>query len=102
MRGLSAVHDVVVSSATDTDAIAGTSAAVSQHRALHVAVTHDHAVITERAREVGLKIGWTLPVGASPGLQSAVSRTRSLVRASLFSRCRVMIPSGAPAAETAK
>jgi hypothetical protein len=82
-RGLSAVHDVVVSSATGTDAIAETSAAVSQHRALHVAVTQDLAVINERAREVGLKIGWTHPVGASPGLQSAVSRTRSLERASL-------------------
>jgi hypothetical protein len=83
VRGLSAVHDVVVSSATGTDAIAETSAAVSQHRALHVSFTQDLAVINERAREVGLKIGWTLPVGASPGLQSAVGRTRSQELASL-------------------
>jgi hypothetical protein len=102
VRGPSAVHDVVVSSASGTDAIAEASAAVSQHRALHVAVTQDLAVINERAREVGLTIGWTLPVGASPGLQSAVSWTRSLARASLFSSYCVMIASGAPPAETAK
>jgi hypothetical protein len=83
VRGLSAVHDVVVSSATGTDDAAESSAVVSQHRALHVAVTQDLTVINERAREVGLKIGWTLRVGARLGLQSAVSRTRSLEWVSL-------------------